>query len=717
MSNPWADWLRMATLMVMMAATACGHVQSPATDGGPGPGSDGGGGGGSMPLTLALVAGDVSSAGNLDGVGAAARFQGASGVAVDGDGNVYVADDNNFTVRKITPSGTVTTFAGAAGQFGSTDASGTAARFGLPSAVAVDHGGTVYVADQNSHTIRKITPTGTVTTFAGTPDSAGPLPGAGTGDGVGTAARFRSPSGIAVDLDGNLYVADRGNDTIRKITPAGTVATLAGTALQVGPLPPGGGTGDGTGAAARFNAPTGIAVDTLGNVYVADQENHTIRKITSAGVVTTLAGTAGQPGHAEGSGAAATFDEPASIAVDAAGTLYVADQGNQTIRRVTSTGLVTTLAGTATMSGTADGDGAAARFGSPAGVAVDASGSLYVADQSTIRQVTSAGRVTTFAGSAGVIGGTDGAGGAARFNQPAGMAVDGAGNVYVADSGNATIRKVVLAGDVTTFAGAAGMPGSTNGGVGAARFTGPGGVAVDGAGNVYVADTDNATIRKITAGGDVTTPAGAAGKPGKMDGTGDVARFSSPSDVAVDAAGNLYVVDQDNHAIRKVTPAGEVTTFAGMLEQFGIADGTGAAARFTFPSSIAIDTASNFYVADTNNNTIRKITPAGVVTTLAGTPGTAGSADGAGAAARFNGPAAVAVDGSGNVYVADTRNATIRKVTPAGVTTTVAGTAGVIGIRLGTTPTFATPHGLALVGNALVITDANAVLVLSPLSP
>jgi NHL repeat len=700
MSKLRADLLRVATLMVMTAA-ACGSVLAPATDGGPG--SDGSG---PSSLKLALVAGDVNSLGNLDGVGVAARFRGPSGVAVDGDGNVYVADQNNYTIRKITPTGTVTTLAGRAGMFGSTDASGATARFGLPSGVAVDHAGMVYVADTNNQTIRKITPTGTVTTLAGT---AGAL---GSANGDGAIARFRFPTGIAVDLDGNLYVADRGNDTIRKITPTGTVTTLAGTAGQAG-------SANGTGATALFDEPTGIAVDVTGNVYVADQENDTVRKITSNGVVTTLAGTAGQPGSADGTGAAARFSSPASTTVDAGGNVYVADQSNHTIRRITSTGVVTTLAGTVAMPGTADGDGAAARFANPSGVAADSTGSLYVADQSnhTIRHVIGAGHVTTFAGGAGITGGTDGAGGAARFNQPAGMAVDGAGNVYVADTANATIRKVVLAGDVTTLAGAAGMPGSANGAVAVARFSEPGDIAVDGAGNVYVADTANATIRKITAAGVVTTLAGAAGQPGEMDGTGDAARFSSPTGVAVDTTGNLYVVDQDNHAIRKVTPAGEVTTFAGRLEEFGIADGVGTAARFSTPSGIAIDAAGNLYVADTNNHTIRKITAAGVVTTLAGTPSTVGSADGAGAAAQFSSPVAVAVDGSGNVYVADTGNATIRKVTPAGVTTTIAGTAGVVGIRLGGAPSFASPRGLAFVGDALVISDANAILVLRPHAP
>ena len=719
MSKQRPDWLRVATMMYVIAAAACGSVSAPPTDGATGSdagvavGSDAGvaiDSGGSDASTgvpsgfdLSLVAGDIGGAGNIDGVGGAARFRGPSGVAVDRDGNVYVADQDNFTLRKVTPAGAVTTLAGSAGLFGIADGSGSLARFGLPSGVAVDQAGAVYVADTNNATIRKITPSGTVTTLAGTAGASG------SADGTGALARFRFPFGIAVDLDGNLYVSDRGNNIIRKITANGAVTTLAGTAGQVG-------SANGTGAAARFDAPTGIAIDVIGNVYVADQNNHTIRKITADGAVTTLAGTAGLAGSADGTGAAARFTAPTGATVDPAGNVYVADQGNHTIRKITSTGVVTTLAGTAAMPGITDGLAAAARFNSPAGLAVDPTGSVYVADQNnhTVRKITSTGSVTTLAGRAGITGDTDGAGAAARFDQPADIASDGAGNIYVADSENATIRKIAPAGDVSTLAGTAELTGSDDGTGAAARFNDPDGVAVDASGTVYVADTENSTIRKITAAGVVTTLAGAAGQFGALDGTGGAARFSSPTAVAAGPDGNLYVVDQDNQAIRKITPGGEVTTLAGALGVFGIADGVGAEARFNLPSSIAIDAAGNLYVSDTNNHTIRKVTAAGVVTTLAGTASAVGSADGTGAAARFRGPVAVAVDGAGNVYVADTGNATIRKVTPGGVTTTIAGTAGVAGIQLGAVPSFASPRGLALAGDALVVSDANAILVLRP---
>jgi len=248
--------------------------------------------------------------------------------------------------------------------------------------------------------------------------------------------------------------------------------------------------------------------------------------------------------------------------------------------------------------------------------------------------------------------------------------------VYVADTFNHTIRKVTPGGVVTTLAGLAGSSGSADGTGSAARFYNPYGVAVDSAGNVYVADTDNCTIRKVTPGGVVTTLAGLAGNRGSADGTGSAARFYNPFGVAVDSAGTVYVADSRNHTIRKVTPGGMVTTLAGLATSPGSADGTGSAARFYGPMGVAVDSAGNVYVADSSNYTIRKVTPGGVVTTLAGLAGNRGSADGTGSDARFYCPWGVAVDSAGNVYVADSLNHTIRKVTPSGVVTTLAGAAG-----------------------------------------
>lgn len=328
---------------------------------------------------------------------------------------------------------------------------------------------------------------------------------------------------------------------------------------------------------ALFYNPQGVAVDPSGTIYVADSWNLTIRKITPTGIVSTLAGVARQSGSADGAGAAARFVYPCGVAVDNAGTVYVADGGG-TIRRISPQGLVSTLAGMAGQSGSADGTGAGARFDSPHGVAVDGSRNVYVVDtnNSTIRKITPTGEVTTLAGMAGQSGSADGLGGEARFNLPQGVAVDSAGNVYVADTYNYTIRKITPEGKVTTLAGQAGQMGSTDTLEGnPARFNLPSGVAVDASGTVYVADTMNSTIRRITAAGATRTLAGTAGQWGYADGMGDTVRFHYAMGLVVGSTGDIYVADTFNKIIRKITPTGGVTTLAGIAGQIGSFDGIG----------------------------------------------------------------------------------------------------------------------------------------------
>jgi len=696
---------------------------------------------------LGVLAGYMYPGDDADGTGSSATFNDPSAVAVDGSGNLYVADDGNNEIRKVAPDGVVTTIA--SGEAPSSDAvrahtsralggntgSGHVPRRVLlhrarytpesrnsliknaelssPEGIAVSSdGGTIYVADSGNNVIRKI-----VIAAGGSASMstlAGSLGTSGSADGTGTAASFSYPVGIAVDARGNLYVADTDNSTIRKITSAGVVSTLAGTAGTVG-------SADGTGLAASFEYPEGIAVDASGNLYVADSGNSTIRKITPANVVSTLAGTAGTVGSADGTGSAASFDYPEGIAVDASGNLYVADTYNSTIRKITPAGGVSTIAGTAGTQDSTDGTGAAARFNRPSGITVDSSGNLYVADShnSTIRKITSAGVVSTVAGTAEYYGSADGTGTAASFSEPTGIAVDASGNLYVADTYNSTIRKITSAGVVSTVAGTAGNYGSSDGTGSAASFSEPVGIAVDASGNLYVADAGNNTIRKITSAGVVSTLAGTAGNYGSADGAGTAASFDSPEGIAVDASGNLYVADAGNNTIRKITSAGVVSTLAGTAGNYGSADGAGTAASFYDPVGIALDASGNLYVADLHNNTIRKITSAGVVSTLAGTAGNYGSADGTGTAASFYDPVGITVDASGNLYVADLGNSLVRKITSEGVVTTIIGNAANISSRIGSIgPLPASLYEVYFIaadssGN-LFLTVPNAVLMLEP---
>ncbi|MEN7529141.1 NHL repeat-containing protein [Cupriavidus sp. DL-D2] len=318
---------------------------------------------------------------------------------------------------------------------------------------------------------------------------------------------------------------------------------------------------------------------------------------------------------------------------------------------------VSTLASGGT-NGYVDATGSAARFSQPAGMAVDALGNVYVADNANhrIRKITAAGVVTTIAGS--TQGSVDATGTAAQFRFPSGMAIDAAGNLYVADQLNHQIRKIDTTYVVTTFAGSTTF-GAADGTGAAAGFREPFAICIDTAGNLFVADSANNMIRKITSAGVVTTVAGST-LNGSADGTGNAASFYTPSGIAVDGAGNLYVADMNNHMIRKITPAGVVTTLAGSTTS-GRADGTGTAAQFSYPQGIAVDSDNNVYVAEKGNNTIRKITPAGVVTTIAG-GALSGNIDGEGPTATFWAPWSLAIDSARNLYAAELGNNAIRKI-------------------------------------------------------
>ena len=655
---------------------------------------------------LSLFVGVPSGVGNVDGTGAAARFNAPCGVAVDRFDNVYVADPYNNTLRKITPAGVVNTLAGTAGIQGSNDGAGAAASFFRPHGVAVDGSGTIYVADTNNGIIRKVTPEGVVSTLAGTAQIFGHT------DGTGAAASFFLPYGVVVDGFGNVYVTDYFyNNTIRKITPEGVVSTLAGMTGRQGSV-------DGTGVVARFHFPLGVTVDGSGNIYVADVYNQTIRKITPEGVVSTLAGMAGVQGSTDDTGAAASFFYPHGVAADGSGNIYVADSGNNTIRKITPAGLVSTLAGTAGIQGNADGTGTAASFSNPQGVAVDESGTVYIADtdNNTIRKITPEGIVSTLVGKTSRAGSTDGAGAIASFSNPQGVTVDGSGNVYVTDTDNHTIRKITPTGDVSTLVGKAGASGHVDSDdFTIAVFYAPNCVAVDGSGNVYVGSYNHRTIRIMKPGGLVSTLVGIAGSGlYSVDGTGGSAIFFGPDGLALDGSGNAYFTD--GCAIRKITPGGVVSTLAGRPIIQGDADGNGTAAGFSYPCGLAVDDSGNIFVADTMNYTIRRITPTGLVSTLAGTAGIQGSNDGAGTAASFSYPLGIAVDGSENVYVVDGGdNSTIRKITPEGVVSTLAGTAGQISIPdmpelddgPGAAARFNLPHGVTVDGSGNVyVADA-----------
>jgi len=873
------------------------------------------------PYNFSTISGTPLLQGSTNGAASNALFSAPGGIAVDPVGNVYIADTGNSVIRKISNSGVVTTFAGVVGSVGCVDGVSTSATFYYPSALALDTSGNVYVADTGNNIIRKITPAGVVSTLAGTQYANGLIGSINYNgkfaDGLGALARFNGPCGITVDSSGNVYVADTGNNVIRKITPQGLVSTLAGSALL------GVSTSiDGIGSSATFNGPFGIALDSAGNVYVSEAgyEGFSIasvlRKISPQGVVTTIAGHAGLAGAIDGPAATARFNAPCGISIDSTGNLYIADRDNSLIRILSVNGVVSTLGGSTLGSGSIDGTGASSRFQTPAGIAVDSSGRVFVVDtnNNTVRKgilstsgvpsaptnvsvtpgdsnavvsflipvsnggssiigytitatpvaggksVTASGvsspvtvtgltngiaytftatatnsngssiasltssavtpvanivittqpvsqnvslgssatfsvsangaslsyqwtfngnaisgaiyssytvlntnyinsgtyacivssvsgvsvtssnaslsiyipySLRTIAGSAYTMGSANGTGSTASFLSPQALVVDSSGNVYVADTGNCIIRKITAQGVVTTFAGTSGVTGTTDGPGSIALFNYPCGIAIDNTGNLYVADTYNCTIRKITPTGIVSTIAGQAPtsdipspiNAGFKDATGTSAKFNFPRGLACDGAGNVYVADTINCVIRKITPAGLVTTIAGSVTNTPQSlDGTGTAARFNYPYSLASDTNGNLWVADTSGQTIRAISPGGVVTTLCGLAGSAGSVGGVGNNSRFNQPASIAVDISGNLYIADQVNSTIRVVTNGNCVCTIAGLAGNVGQTdgLGSNARLYNPFGVAVdaVGNVYVAdTQGETIRVASAQAP
>ena len=587
-----------------------------------------------------------------------------SGVAADGAGNVYVTDSGNNRIRKVDSTGAITTIAGS-GEEGFSGDGGPAVQAALsyPAGVAVDGSGNVYVTGYASNRVRRIDTAGMISTFAGTGEEGF------SGDG-GPAAQAQLNVGhdgflfVAADGTGNLYIADSGNNRIRKVDATGTITTIAGTG-QIDF------SGDGGPAVqAALSYPAGVAVDGSGNVYIADAGIHRVRRIDTAGVISTFAGS-GEEGFSGDGGLAvrAALSYPVSVAVDGSGNLYVAGSESNRVRRIDTAGVISTFAGSDHFTGDG-GPAVQAALYYPSGVAVDGAGNLYIADtdNTRIRKVDSTGTITTIAGTGEY--GFSGDGGPAvqaALSYPSGVAVDGAGNVYVTDSGNNRIRKVDSTGTITTTAGTGEYGFSGDGGPAVqAALSYPSGVAVDGAGNLYIADTGNYRIRKVDATGTITTIAGTGEYGFSGDGGPAVqAALDYPSGVAVDGAGNLYIADTGNYRIRKVDATGTITTIAGTGQIDFTGDGGPAVqAALYYPRGVAVDGAGNLYIADTVNDRIRKVDSAGVITTVAGT-GDYGDG-GPAVQAQLNGPRGVAVDGAGNVYIADTGNFLVRKLTPVG---------------------------------------------------
>ncbi|HTB12228.1 MAG TPA: hypothetical protein VK752_11680 [Bryobacteraceae bacterium] len=572
--------------------------------------------------------------------------------------------------------------------------------------VAPDPSGNVYFSAQDS-IMRWAAATGVLTLAVGNGTA-----GFSGDSGPAASAQVSDPQGVAVDSSGNLYIADATNHRIRKVS-SGTITTIAGNGTA-------GFTGDnGPATSAELNGPIGIAVDSSGNLYIADSGNNRVRKVTN-GTITTIAGngTAGFTGDNSGNGATnAELNDPVGVAVDSSGNVYVADYANNRIRKI-SNGVITTVAGNGTTGFTGDnGQASTAGVYEPRGVAVDSAGNVYIADSHNyrVRKVTvSTGVISTVAGN-GTPGysGDNGPATTAQLRYPVSVSLDSAGNLYIADLGASVIRKV-SSGTITTLAGtgSAGFAGDT-GPATSALLDQPNGITLDSAGNLYIADYLNARIREISSGV-ITTVAGDSilGFAGD-NGAALSAELDDPVGAAVDSSGNVYITDEANNRIRKVS-SGVITTVVGTGKAGYVDNVAATSGELNDPLGIAVDSSGNLYIADRSNNRVRKVS-GGIITTVAGT-GTQGSGgdNGPATSANLNLPAAVAVDSSGNLYISEAGGNRIRKVSN-GTITTIAGTgkAGYSGDNgPATSAQLNDPIGIALdsAGNIYVADHTNYVI-------
>jgi sugar lactone lactonase YvrE len=607
------------------------------------------------------------------------------GVTVDRYGNVYIAETGQNLVRKVATNGIISTVAGTGfrdlngnGRFSGDCGAATNAELFSPQCVAIDTLGNLFFTDQANNRVRKVDTNGMITTVAG--NGTGGFSGDG---GVATNAEINSATGVAVDTAGNLYIADSGNEVIRKVDTNGVIRTVAGDRTA-------GYSGDaGSATNASLNNPMGVVVDGAGAIYIADAANNRIRRVGVNGIITTAAGN-GTNGYS-GDGSFATNAElgnASGVTLDAAGNLFVADTLNERIRKVDSNGIISTVAGngfTTNGVGTGPGDdggfsgdgGAAtnAELNSPMGVAVDYAGNCFISDHFNlrIRKVDTNDVITTIAGNGSqaiggdAFGGDGGPASMAQLNLAEDVATDGEGRLFVVDRQNTRIRKVDTNGVITTLAGPGnyGIIGDGGPATNALLFS-PNGVTVDGAGNVYIADTLDQRIRKVNASNIITTVAGDGFTSSQIYGgySGDNgpatnAELNLPIGAAVDSSGNLFIADAKNGRVRKVDTNGIITTFAGNL---------------SYPVRLAFDTAGNLLIADIQQHNVRRVDTNGIISTVAGT-GTSGSTGDGGAAtnAELNSPSAIAADSAGNLYIADQFQNVIRRVDPQGVITTVVG--------------------------------------------
>ena len=610
------------------------------------------------PRQLFRVEAVAGSGRNGDGgPAAAAQFGAIHGIAADSKGNVYLSDTDHHRVRRISAAGTVSTIAGTGvAGFSGDGGPAASAALNLPFGLALDAAGNLYIADLGNGRVRRVNPQGAISTVAGTGAKSD-----GSDGGLAVNAELRSPRNLVIDSAGNLYISEFEGHRIRKVSPDGRISTFAGNGNA------GFGGDGGLAQWSQLAYPAGLFIDRAGNLLIADSGNGRVRRVDASGFIRTAVG---------GSQSTALLN-PVAVASDFAGTIYVAD-ATYCVRALTASGAWRDFAGTAVAGYSGDGGPAAgAQLASPAELAVDYPGNLLLADGVRLRAIDNTGTIRTLAGD-GFLRAVGDAGPAsdAILSRPSAVALDRYGNLYIADPGTRRVRHVSPAGIVGTLAGnGAAGPFREGEPAAASALSLPAGVAAD-SGAVLIADQDGHRLRQVGADGRITTLAG-TGKPGagKEGGSPAGTDLRSPGGVCTDRGGVIFLVDTGNHRLLRVTRNLSVQVAAG--NGFAGDAGDGGEARFAQlnrPSACAADSFGNLYIADTGSHRIRRVTAAGIISTVAGT-GMAGFSgdEGPAAAAELASPRGLAVDDSGNLFVADTGNHRIRLVDAGGVIRTIAG--------------------------------------------
>ncbi len=568
-----------------------------------------------VPYVIDTVAG--SSMVGDGGPATMAPLRDAQSIYLDAGGNLYIADAGDHRIRRISAGGVITTVAGTGFP--------TKTDLNLPYGVAVDSSGNVFVADLGNNRVRRIDSNGNAST---------------------AAANLPSPRNVLSDAAGNVYIAEFSGHRIVRLDPTGAMTTIAGTGVS------GSGGDGGPALLAQLSYPAGMAVDRAGNLYIADSGNHKIRKVSAAGVITTVLGTG-----VGGSASAAQLNTPTGVAVDPSGTLYIADSGNQRIRRLTASGVISTIPLSAR------------------DVALDAAGNLFVAAGTQVYKVLPNGAQAVIAGDGSYfLRGDGGPATSARLNVPSAAALDANGTLWISDKGNSRLRTVSRAGSISS------VPAPASG------LFSPAGLSFTGTGDLLIADSTGEAIRDLSAAS-LTRVAG-NGMPG-YTGDGFQATGSSllsPSDVQFTPGGGFFLADTANHRIRRVNSGGTLVTVVGNGVRGWNGDGMGTAVQIDSPGALALDSGGTLYFADTGNNRIRRLTADGVVSTLS-TP-------------MLNAPRGLAVDNLGNVFIADTNNHRILLIAPDTTATTIIAGTGAAGFAgdgdVATRAQLSSPVGLFL---------------------